>query len=408
MMVIVSILTLTADLAVNILVYPIPMASFCDFDHGLVMNGANGSDSFTSPPANSYPALLAVNAQIYSLDNECETGIFRKIPYGGNVTFCGSDYDVLGTWECSSFGEDYNFDAAATADYIADSLVNNSLQYDAWSSSEYTQNNNGFLEPSHVAIWSASNADETGSDWDVLVSVDLNGTYTQTKTMRTYQCKIHSYSSNAGDLDNINGVLRQMPGNTSLYNWAPGLEAALYMGDETDIDAYAALRIETRLNAMIMVQGGSNNILNPPLDSDYPWFGCIQQQTYVSSGVLALIGFAGMCFVIVTAYWLSLLFRLGTHALPSFLHGSEFTNSIKPVPDSILTWMLQASRENSLGSTMVHGESMYLAGIPKKERELHNWGFSVVDPGNHIARMVRTRGTVAPHVEQVYMHAEQK
>lgn len=405
-MVIVSIITLTADLAVNILVYPTPQPGLCDFDHGLVMNWTEGADSFLKPPSNSYPAQLASNAQIYSLDNGCEGGIFRKVPWAGNTSFCANDLDIMGSWVCQIYADDYNFDGSAESGYIAEWLVNNSLQYNEWSSNEYFITSDGIDQPSHVVIWSSSiGSDETGSPFTVLASVDLNGTYTDTKTIRTYQCKVTA--DNQVDLDSINGVLSQMPSNSSLYEWAPGLEAVLYMGDGTDIDGYAGYRIASRLNSMTMVQGGSNSIKNPPLDSDYPFYGCVLTNTYISPAILTLIGFAGLCLVIVGVYWITLLLRLGKHALPGFFHSSD--SSIKPVPDSILSWMLQASRENALGGQLTYGESLHLAGVPRKERELHNWGFSVVDPGSYIARMVRTRGGAPPQmVEQVYMGAEQK
>ena len=52
---------------------------------------------------------------------------------------------------------------------------------------------------------------------------------------------------------------------------------------------------------------------------------------------------------------------------------------------------------------------MHLAGVPRKERELHNWGFSVVEPGTNIARMVRTHGSATMQMaEQIYMNVEQK
>ena len=413
MMVIVSILTLFADLAVNILVVQSPQQGICEFDNGLVMNWTD--DSFAKPPANSYPAQIALNAQIFSDDNnqlidnyDCQTGIFRKIPWSGNVTFCANEYDVMGTWDCEIYGNDYDFDGSSDVYSIADFLYNNSLQYSPWATNEYYFTDSSGVEvPAHLVIWSSSiGSDELGSPFDVLVSVDLNGTYTGTKTMRTFQCQV--VSDDADDLSHIKDILSTIPSNTTLYDWSSSLETILYMGDGTNIDNDPDLRIALLLNALTMVQGGSNSILKPPLDTDYPGYGCVVTLTKVSPVILALIAFTGFCLLTVTLYWIVLLCRLGRHAMPSFLHG-ENTHSIKPVPDSILSWMLQASRENALGSQATYGEAVGLVGIPKKERELHHWGFSIVEPGSHVARMVRTHGSSAPQmVEQIHLNVERK
>jgi hypothetical protein len=402
MMVIVSIVTLTADLAVNILVYPTPQKGFCDFDYGLVMNWTIGVEQFIQPPPNSYPARIASNAQIFSLANGCPIGIYSKIPWSGNASFCANELDIMGTWDCQVYGSDYNFDGNADAYYIGDWLENNTLQYSAWSSTEYS---NRFGQQSHIVIWSSSiGYAPAGDSFNVLASVDLNGTYNEAKTMRTYQCNV--VSNYTLDFDHIESILKQMQSNDSLAAWADGLEADLYLGDLSDIDYNVGQSIAQRLNSMTMVQGGSNIVDSTALD--YPFYGCIGSVTYISPAILALIGFTGFCLLTVTFYWIILFFRLGRHALPSFFHGKD-THGIKPVPDSILSWMLQASRENALGSQPAYGESLHLGGVPKKERELHNWGFGVVEPGTHIARMVRTHGSKDPQiVEQVYMNVEQK
>ncbi|KAG0645099.1 hypothetical protein D0Z07_9072 [Hyphodiscus hymeniophilus] len=402
MMVVVSLVTLTADLAVNILVYPRPQQGFCGFDYGLVMNWTIGEEQFIQPPPNSYPARIASNAQIFSVSNGCPIGIYSKIPWSGNATFCANELDIMGTWDCEIFGSDYNFDGNADPYYIGDWLQNNTLQYDAWSSTEYS---NKYGQSSHIVIWSSSTGfDPLGESFDVLASVDMNGTYDETKTMRTYQCKV--VSNYTSDLDHIQSILKQMQSNDSLAAWKDGLEADLYLGDLSDIDYNVGQSIAQRLNSMTMVQGGSNFVDRTSLD--YPFFGCIEYVTYISPAILALIGFTGFCLLTVAFYWIILFYRLGRHALPSFLHGED-THTIKPVPDSILSWMLQASRENALGAQMAYGENAALAGVPRKERELHNWAFSVAEPGSHVARMVRIHGDAAPQmVEQVYMNLQQK
>ena len=404
MMVVVSILTLTADLAVNVLVSESLQQSFCDFDYGLVMDWEMGAESFIQPPPNSYPALIASNAQIFSLYNGCPIGIYSKVPWSGNSSFCANEFDIMGTWDCEVYGDDFNVDGDADTVSIGNWLQNNSLQYDAWSSGEYT---NKYNQPSHVVIWSSSlGYGPPGDSFDVLASVDLNGTYTGTKTMRTYQCTVTSnYTDN---LDDIYSILEQMQSNSSLEDWAPGLEADLYRGDLQDIDFAVGIgqSIAQRLNSMTMVQGGSDLINATTID--YPYYGCLVYETYVAPAIIALVGFTGFCLLTVIFYWIILIFRLGRYAIPDFLGGSD-KNRVKPVPDSILSWMLQASRENALGSQPAYGERINLVDVPRKERELYNWGFSVVEPGTQTARVVRTDGSAALHmVEHVYVSVEQK
>jgi hypothetical protein len=404
MMVIASILTLTADLAVALLVHQTEQQGLCDFDTGLVVDWID-PETFIAPPPNGYAALIASNAQIFSYDNGCEIGIFRKVPWTGNSSFCAGWDDILGTWECNDLGQDQSFSVDADDTTIANELVSQNLQYFDWSSTSLTEADG---KSTHLVLWSGSNDDTSDSPFDVLASIDLDGFYTDDKIMRTYHCKVTSTVDSY--MASINQILSQMHSNTSLSQWVDGLDASLYMGSGTNAKTeFAALHIAQRLNAMTMVQGASNSVQNTTLPGDQPYYGCLVLETFISPAILGLVGFAGFILLVTIFYYFKLLASLGAHTLPRiFRRKSNSSRNIKPVPDSILSWMLQASRENAIGGQHRDIEGMEYLGVPKKESDLRNWSFGVVDAVHGVARMVRTRGAVAPAVEQVHLSVYEK
>jgi len=158
---------------------------------------------------------------------------------------------------------------------------------------------------------------------------------------------------------------------------------------------------------MTMVQGASNSVQNTTLPGDQPYYGCVVLQTFISPAILGLVGFAGFILLVTIFYYFTLLASLGVHTLPRiFRRKSNSSRNIEPVPDSILSWMLQASRENAIGGQHGDIEGMAYLGVPKKESDLRNWSFGVVDAVHGVARMVRTRGAVAPAAEQVHRQYE--
>lgn len=402
MMIVGSVLTLAADLTVARLVYPGYVRGLCLFKRGLVMDWTDEA-GYNSPPSNGYPALIASNAQYLSVDNGCDYGIYKKVPNYSGTTICAGVDDIMGSWVCNDLQQDLDFDEDVSADSIGSSLYENDLQYDnKWSTSIV----NGYEETTHLIIWSSSADDDAGTPFDVKISIDMNGNITAEKTMKSFQCSISSTSY----LSPLNRVLSSMESNTTLGLWVDGLEQVLYRGDFTNASPNISQGLEQYLNTMTMVQGGNNYVFNETLPGDLPFYGCLVLKTNISLGVLALVGFAGLILIVTLIYYFSLILRLGRHALPSFLSRSGAgQKNPKPIPDSVLSWMLQASRENALATQSGdHDEATCLLGVPGKEGELRNWNFNLVDAGNGIARMVRTRGHVAPNVEQVQFTTMEK
>jgi hypothetical protein len=405
MMVIASVLTLVADLSVALMVRQTYKWDICEFTQGLIMD-LSDKETYISPPSNGYPALLASNSQISSVLNGCKMGIYNKVPQDDDPQFCPSDEEILGTWDCEDVQHDVIIPPDFTPDEINQYLYNNSLQYVPHSAGTYIQNGTNFT--THYVSWSTSVDGSTNSAFDVLTSVDLNTTEGEVKTMRTYHCAL---ASNSSALEGIQGILSQMDAPEAVSEWGPQLERAIYLGAFSNATEDAGLQIAALLNSMTMVQGGNNDVFSYYDNEEFSGYGCMLIKTTVSPGVFILVGFAGLILAITTFYWLYLVIRLGKHALPSFFHRNQTgVRSLKPVPDSILSWMLQASRENALagGPSSEVYEGAYLLGVPRKERELQGWSFTVTDAENGVARMVRTSGSVAPAVEQIYMTVDQK
>jgi hypothetical protein len=413
MMIVSSILTLTADLAVTGLVQPVTLPDLCPFEEGLVLDWSDNIEQFYAPPPNGYPALIAANVQIYSnLWNKtipppygCLVGIYRKIPWNGDQYFCGNEQDVLGGWECADVGKDYNFSPDQSPSDIRDWLYSNGLQY--YSNASFTDYGDSLGNTAHLAIWSSSAlSDGNLAPFDVLVSVDLGGSKMDQKTMKTYQCKV------TGQVDSINRILSQMKSVVTLNQWADGLERILYMGADTLISNSAKSGLEQYLNSMTMVQGGSNTILtNTTVDGDHRFYGCVREWTTLSPAIIALVVFAAIILVVTIVYWLVLLGFIAKHALFKKARGDSGRKNIKPVPDSTLSWILQAAREASMagGSNYGYGDGSMLLGVPRKEQELRGWSFSITDNVNGVARVVRRRGDAAPLMyENVYVNTEYK
>jgi len=413
MMIITSILTLTADLAVTGLVKPVNLPALCPFTSGLVLDWSTDVETFSAPPPNGYPALVAANAQVYSgqwnstlpYPYECLVGIYRKIPVDGDPYFCGNEQDVLGGWECTDVNKDYNFSPDQSPIEIGDWLYTNGLQYYPNASSVDYGDRLG--NTAHLAIWSSSAlSDETLEPFDVMVSVDLNGDKMGQKTMKTYKCQV------TGEVDSINRILSQMESVSTLDQWVDGLEGILYMGANTEISKYAQGNLEQYLNSLTMVQGGSNSILsNYTVDGDHRFYGCVTEMTTLSAAIIALVVFAGLILLITTAYWFILLGSIGRHALFRRIRADGSRKNIKPVPDSTLSWILQAAREASMtnGANYTYGDGSMFLGVPRREEELRGWSFSITDSVNGVARVVRRRGDTAPLMhENVFVNYEYK
>jgi len=202
--------------------------------------------------------------------------------------------------------------------------------------------------------------------------------------MKTFLCATNSNSTNGQTA--INNILSQMESFQTLSDWATGLEGILYEGDGTGASNYSQSNLEQYLNTMTMVQGGSNNVFNLPTDN--PVYGCIVNKTKIAIGIYFLVLFLAFIFVITLLYWIILLLVISTHAVVRLAKRKSGLQNIKPVPDSVISWMLQAAREN------VQGSNANAEGAPMKEQDLRDWTFTVVDSTQGVARIGRANESV--------------
>ena len=173
---------------------------------------------------------------------------------------------------------------------------------------------------------------------------------------------------------------------TALSDWASGLEGILYEGEGTGASNYSQSNLEQYLNTMTMVQGGSNNVFNLPTDN--PVYGCIVNKTKIAIGIYFLVLFLAFIFVFTLLYWIILLLVISTHAVVRLAKRRSGLQNIKAVPDSVISWMLQAAREN------VQGSNANAEGAPMKEQDLRDWTFTVVDSTQGVARIGRANESV--------------
>ena len=172
----------------------------------------------------------------------------------------------------------------------------------------------------------------------------------------------------------------------TLSDWAAGLEGILYEGEGTGASNYSQSNLEQYLNTMTMVQGGSNNVFNLPTDN--PVYGCIVNKTKIAIGIYFLVLFLAFIFVITLLYWILLLLVISTHAVVRRAKRKSGLQNIKPIPDNVISWMLQAARERAQGS------NANAEGAPMKEQDLRDWVFTVVDSTQGLARIGRANESV--------------
>jgi hypothetical protein len=201
--------------------------------------------------------------------------------------------------------------------------------------------------------------------------------------MKTYLCAASSNSTSGQTA--VNSILSQMGSTTALYQWAPGLSGIIYTGAGTPASPFASLRLEEYLNTMTMVQGGSNSVLSFPTDNFE--YGCIKDKTKIAVGIYFLVFLLALLLILTTFYWLALLIIISKFAMVRFARRkSGLQKNIKPVPVSVLSWMLQAARENIQGGSDVYAQ------VPMKEDELRDWHYTIVDHSQGVARIGRSRG----------------
>jgi hypothetical protein len=153
---------------------------------------------------------------------------------------------------------------------------------------------------------------------------------------------------------------------------------------------------------MTMVQGGFGSIITEVGPGGDPTYGCIVPKTYISIVVLILAAIVGSALVGMFSYWILMLIRLGAHSLP-FSSKRSKRSAISPLPDGLVSWMLQATRESNFGQQQTEYGRINMDIVPGEEKQTREWNYEVVDgvSDTQLARLVRVGGSPGPMVQQV-------
>lgn len=189
MMAVVAILSKLTDIATAAVSTELMKLS-CYFNQGMILSPSS-KDVFHIPPWNGRPFLVAGNAQLYSVNNTCEAGIYWKV--NDDSRFCSSPGDIIGAWNCSAVGEDISYVFGDwTPDQIANDLSSKGLLY----SSNYSLAQTSSSDPydfTHLVIWSSSETDNSNQVFNVTASVETTADpSTQGITMHNMFCTMNA------------------------------------------------------------------------------------------------------------------------------------------------------------------------------------------------------------------------
>ncbi|TKA67864.1 hypothetical protein B0A55_08407 [Friedmanniomyces simplex] len=295
----------------------------CTFQQGLVIS-TTVPDSFSVPPNNGKPTLVAGEAQRTSLTNGCPMGIIWKVDQ--NPWLCANVDDILGTWVCTQTGNDVPFDQGTLQDDVVSQLYEQGLLYSvagtSWAS---TTNGDGLWN--HLVVWGSSASDGDNTTFDVQVVVDTTASQSGTQFMRPFHCSMNAPAAVP--------IVSQIPSVSALAKWASVLQGYMYSGARTPIVDDPEDTLAWYLNTMVMVAGGSDSLLSsaPP---GSPNRGCLITQTYVSTVLIILLLASVAAMVIMALLALYFAIRVSTHP-----HSSH----VKNLPSDIWGWMVYAIME---------------------------------------------------------------
>jgi hypothetical protein len=237
-------------------------------------------------------------------------GIYRKIRQEDDWYFCAGNDDVYGGWDCFDMGKDEQWPSSTDLETIGAWLFQHNLQYFNGS----VNSDDAGSTTTHEVFWSSSApTDNSSQPFDVLISVDMNSSYSDTKTFKTSFCNVTA--SRAECQDGLNNILSKMESKSTIYYWIAGLQGVVYMGSGSVPSADLKPNLEQYLNTMTMVEGGSNNVFSTTPNGDPPYYGCLTSQAEVHPIILLLVGFAGFIFLVTFIYYCMLLTKLSTHSM---------------------------------------------------------------------------------------------
>ncbi|KAF7354791.1 hypothetical protein MSAN_01393300 [Mycena sanguinolenta] len=362
-----AILSKCTDLATAV-VRSESLRSYCAFGNGMVLQ-TNGADSFSLPPWNGRAAFVAGNAQVTSLLNGCDKGIYRKV--NTDINFCASPSDIFGTWQCLPDGEDITYKSGSTQDEVLVDLYQNDRIFGPDWISAATNTNDTQLW-THLVVWSSSALDSSHEVFSVKASVDLTANRTDDKIMHSMYCTL-----NAPEAEDI---AKAIPSVSTLASWVMLFQGYMYNGMGTVAINDPEDTLAWYLNTMIMVAGGSvasDYLLNSAPATD-PTQGCLLMTTVIPTWVLALFFLTILACIAMTLLTFVLWIRVNRH---------PHRDLVRNAPVDLWTWMAQAVAESD-----VKADGMVNAVLPK---DLRKWNLELT-PGTTTVRIEKRKGEMAP------------
>jgi hypothetical protein len=383
LMLIVTILSLTSDLAVAGLVKVVQVPQRCLFGQGLVFDKSAGS--LYSPSPNGAPVYVVTQAQATSVNNTGLQGIYKKVNNATN--FRADEDDYLGSWSCADQGTT-TFDTTYTAGEIVMGLQTQGLLFDGSNIGSIVNGPAGNQFDStgdftHLVAWSSSLGDDgTGQNFEVRASIDLEETADVPVTMWSFHCTMNATAAEY--------ITSSMYSQQTLNAWGMYFQGSMYNGAGTTVFPNAGEIIARLLNTMTMISGGMNSLMREPVgDSTALTQGCIAPRTSVPLAIAAMVVAMGAIALLISFFYVLLRIWImaarHTHNIPK-----SAKKQISRAPNDIIDWMTHAVKETASGGGQKsktiktwkfgrdgEGYGLYGPGGPSSKGFSQDWGSRV-------------------------------
>lgn len=343
-----TVLSPAGHLVITGLVRTVHIDARCTFGIGLVLSTAP-TNTFSVTPVNGKPYTVVANAQAINSDNGGLVGIYWKA--NRDLSFRAQPQDVLGKWTCGDMGNNITYPASTTAANILKDLQLKNYLYPNFVT-QATQSGQS-EQFTHLVAWSSTVNDNANSPFDIRASIDLTANTNDNKIMQSFHCSINTSAAD--------GILSLIQIQSTLTQWAPTFQGAMYDGSGTPASNGVGPIIERLLNSMVMVEGGSNNLLQVPTRDLTQ--GCLADQTNFPTVAIALSVLVGSLFLASAIYWTTML-----KAIRSASRAGRPKELPRDIPNGLVLWMLQAAYE----SVRVRGD----VGRPTGTKDLVNWDYT--------------------------------
>jgi len=330
LMLISTILSLTADFAVTGLVRSVNVASRCPFGMGLVIPEF-GRNTWDPVPNNGAPYFAVAQAQLTSAANGGLVGIYWKV--NRDMTFSADETDSIGSWNCTDVDDDIEYVENVTIDEILNDLRSRGYLY--FDDTTYCRSAYGNGTFSHLLILDSSAGVQVGQIWDVRASIDLTPFAMDIKIMKSFHCTMNASA--------VNWALEGINSTSTLETWCLGLQANVYDGTGTGAKNNSGWFLEQYLNSMVMVAAGNNYLLaTPPTTGNGggDTQGCLVTKTSVPLEITLLFVVVTVGLFVLAIYLCALNGRRWVSS-----RNSELGAGDQP-PNGLLGWMEQAVKEH--------------------------------------------------------------